>query len=158
MKGDINMVGNNTLKDKEKKKSKKREDLIASLQKIVKYEKFLSEERLVEVAREFNLSPAEVYGVATFYSFLPVKPAGENIIKVCQTIVCDMKGKDTVLKAIKDRLNILPGQTSKDGKFSLLTVNCIGQCDNAPSMLINNNPYVNLTYEKVIKIIDEYQS
>jgi NADH-quinone oxidoreductase subunit E len=152
------MVGNNTVKDKEKKKSKKREDLIATLQKIVKHEKFLSEERLVEVAREFDISPAEVYGVATFYSFLPVKPVGENIIKVCKTIVCDIKGKDIVLKAIKDRLNILPGQTSKDGKFSLLTVNCIGQCDNAPTMLINDKPCINLTYEKVIKIIDEYQS
>ncbi len=152
------MAGNNTLKDKEKKKTKKRADLIVTLQKIVKHEKFLSEERLVEVAREFNLSPAEVYGVATFYSFLPVKPAGENIIKVCRTIVCDMKGRDIVLKAIKDKLNILPGQTSKDSKFSLLTVNCIGQCDNAPAMLINDMPYVNLTYENVIKIIDEYQS
>jgi NADH-quinone oxidoreductase subunit E len=151
------MVESNTVKDLVKKKGNKREDLVTVLQEIVKHEKFLSEDRLLEVAREFDLAPAEVYGVATFYSFLPVKPLGENIIKVCQTIVCGIKGKDAILKAIKDKLNIVPGQTSEDGKFSLLTVNCIGQCDNAPAMIINDKPYVNLTYEKVFKIIDEYQ-
>ena len=94
------------------------------------------------------MSSAEVYGVASFYSFLPVKPLGENIIKVCQTIVCDMKGKDEILATIKNKLSISPGETTADGKFSLMVVNCIGQCDNAPAILINDKPYVNLTSEK----------
>jgi NADH-quinone oxidoreductase subunit E len=158
MRGGLIMVESNTVKDVSKKKGNKREDLLTALQEIVKNEKFLSENRLLEVAREFDLAPAEVYGVATFYSFLPVRPVGENVIKVCQTIVCDIKGKDVVLKAIKDKLKIVPGQTSEDGKFSLLTVNCIGQCENSPAMIINDKPYANLTYEKVFKIIDEYQS
>lgn len=152
------MPESNIVKEAVIKHGKKRENLMAVLQEIVKQENFLSEERLMEVGKEFNLSSAEVYGVATFYSFLPVKPMGENVIKVCQTIVCDMKGKDAVMDAIKDKLNITPGQTSADGKFSLIAVNCIGQCSNAPAMLINDKPYINLTYENVVKIIDEYQS
>ncbi len=148
----------NIVKDAVKKHGRKRESLMPVLQEIVKQENYLSEERLMEIAKEFDLSSAEVYGVATFYSFLPVKPMGENVIKVCQTIVCDMKGKEAVLDAIKDKLNIVPGQTSADGKFSLMAVNCIGQCSNAPAMLVNDKPYINLTYENVVKIIDEYQS
>ncbi|HAX17138.1 MAG TPA: NAD(P)H-dependent oxidoreductase subunit E, partial [Actinobacteria bacterium] len=91
------MPESNIVKEAVIKHGKKRENLMAVLQEIVKQENFLSEERLMEVGKEFNLSSAEVYGVATFYSFLPVKPMGENVIKVCQTIVCDMKGKDAVM-------------------------------------------------------------
>ncbi len=146
------------VKDAVQKNGAGRENLMTVLQEIVKKEKFLSEERLIEVAKEFDLSSAEVYGVASFYSFLPVKPAGENIIKVCQTIVCDMNGKDEIIDAIQNKLNIAPGETTSDGKFSLISVNCIGQCNNAPAVLINDKPYVNLTPEKIIKVLDEYQS
>lgn len=152
------MPESNIVKDAVRKHGNKRENLMAVLQETVKQENFLSEERLMEIAKEFDLSSAEVYGVATFYSFLPVKPMGENVIKICKTIICEMKGKDAILDAIKDKLNIIPGQTSADGKFSLIAVNCIGQCNNAPAMLINDKPYINLTYENVVKIIDEYQS
>lgn len=151
------MPESNLVKDAVKKYGPGRENLMAVLQDIVKRDKYLSEERLIEVAKEFDLSSAEVYGVASFYSFLPVKPLGENIIKVCQTIVCDMKGKDEILATIKNKLSISPGETTADGKFSLMVVNCIGQCDNAPAILINDKPYVNLTSEKVIKAIEEYQ-
>jgi len=133
-----------------------RESLLPILQDIVKAQHYLTDEAMVEVANLLDLSAAEVYGTASFYTFLDLKPRGENIIRICKTITCYMKGKDEIIKAIEDRLKIKLGETTSDGKFSFLAANCIGWCHEGPAMLINDKVYTKLTPKKAIDAINEY--
>ena len=139
------------------KYGKKRESLLPILKGIIEEERYLSEERMLEVAKALDISGAEVYGTASFYSFIDLKPRGKHIIRVCKTIVCDMKGKNEVIKTIKDCLGINVGETTTDGMFTLLQTNCIGQCDHAPAMLIDGEVYNELNAEKVRNILKEYK-
>ena len=133
-----------------------RKNLLPILQEVVKSEHYLSEESLKEIALKMDLSAAEVYGMASFYSFLDIQPRGENIIRICKTITCFMKGKDEIIKTIEKRLKIKLGETTPDNKFSFLPVNCIGWCHEGPAMLINEKVYTHVTPENVIKVIDEF--
>lgn len=133
-----------------------RQSLLPILQGVVDKENYLSEYSMVEIAREMDLPAAEVFGTATFYSFMEVKPMGRFVIRICKTITCSMKGKSQVLLAIQDMLKIKVGETSADGRFSLLQTNCLGLCHKAPAMLINHTPYTDLTPEKVRDILSDY--
>ena len=133
-----------------------RKNLLPVLQGVVEQEKYLSEYAMLEIAREMNLPAAEVYGTATFYSFLEYKKMGLYIIRVCKTITCSMKGKNQILLAIEDLLKITPGETTSDGRFSLLQTNCLGWCHKAPAMLINDEIYTDLTPGKAREIITGY--
>lgn len=138
------------------KHGRDRESLLPILQGIVKEERHVSEVAMAEVARELDMSAALVYGTATFYSFLDTEPRGEYIIRLCRTITCDMKGKREILDTLKNLLKINLGETTKDGKFTLLETNCLGWCHKGPAMLINEKAYTELTDDKVSEIIDEY--
>ncbi len=133
-----------------------RANLLPILQGVVEQEKYLSEYSMIEIARELNLSAADVYGTATFYSFLEHKKMGTYLIRVCKTITCAMKGKNQILLIIEDMLKIGLGETTSDGKFSLLQTNCLGWCHKAPAMLINDEVYTELTPESVREILTEY--
>ncbi len=135
---------------------RKRESLLPIMQAVVEREKFLSEYSMVEIAREIDVPAAEVFGTATFYSFIETKPTGRYIIRICKTISCAMKGKNQVLFAIQDMLKIKMGETTPDKRFSLLETNCLGWCHKAPAMLINNEVYTELTPEKVREILTSY--
>lgn len=135
---------------------RERHNLLPILQGVVEQEKFLSERSMVEIARELDLPASEVFGTATFYSFLETKKMGKYIIRICKTITCSMKGKNQVLLAIQDMLKINVGETTPDGTFSLLHTNCLGFCHKAPAMLINNEVYTELTPEKVREILSSY--
>jgi NADH-quinone oxidoreductase subunit E len=111
-----------------KKHGKTRNSLMAVLQGVVQEERYLSEDAMIAVARELDLAAADVYGTASFYTFLDTIPRGKNIIRVCKTITCHMKGKDDVLLALEDMLKIKVGETTHDKKFTLLSANCLGWC------------------------------
>jgi NADH-quinone oxidoreductase subunit E len=130
--------------------------LVTILQKYVKKYRYLSKDAMCEIAKQMDMSPAEVYGVASFYTFLDTEVRGENIIRICKTITCDMDGKDDIIGAIENRLNIRLGETTHDRKFSLLETNCLGQCHRGPAMLINNDIYTELTPSKAIEVIESY--
>jgi NADH:ubiquinone oxidoreductase subunit E len=138
------------------KHGKSRNALMPVLQGVVAQEKFLSEEAMIAVARELDLSAADVYGTASFYTFLDTKPRGKNIIRVCKTISCHMQGKDTIIKAIESHLMVKVGETSPDKKFTLLTANCLGWCHKGPVMLVNDEVFPSITPEKAIEIIEEF--
>ena len=138
------------------KHGRTRENLLPVLQGVVERENYLSEQSMIEIARELDIPAAEVFGTATFYSFLENKKMGKYIIRLCKTISCSMKGKNQVLLAIQDMLNIKTGQTTQDGKFSLVETNCLGWCHEAPAMVINHEVYTNLTPEKVRGILSDY--
>ena len=138
------------------KYGRSREHLLPIMQGVVEKESYLSEYSMIEIAREMDLPAAEVYGTATFYSFLETKKMGKYIIRVCKTISCSMKGKGQVVMAIQDMLKIPLGETTPDGRFSLLQTNCLGLCHKAPAMMINHDVYTDLTPEKVREIISDY--
>lgn len=139
------------------KYGKQRSALMPALQAIVKEKNYLSDEDIVAVAKTFDLSTAEVYGTATFYTFLDTVPRGKYVIRVCKTISCHMAGKDEIIEALQNMLKIKVGETTVDKKFSLLTANCMGWCHKGPVMLINDEVYPELTPQKAIEIIQSYQ-
>lgn len=135
---------------------KERKSLLPILQGIVRQENYLSDYALTEVARELDLSAAQVFGTATFYSFLDTKPLGKYVIRVCKTITCEMNGKNQIVKTIEDMLKIKVGETTPNRMFSLLQTNCLGWCHKGPAMLINDTVYNELTPEKVVEILSGF--
>jgi len=140
------------------KHGKSRESLLPILQEVCDTYKHLSGEAMLEIARELDLSTAEVYGTATFYSFLDTIPRGKFIIRVCKTIVCDMHGKKQIVKTLEDLLKIKVGETSLNKRFSLVETNCLGWCHKGPAMLINEEVFTDLNPDKVKNIIHEYRN
>ena len=109
-----------------------------------------------EVGKNLDLSPAEVYGVTSFYSFFTTKPKGQYIIRICRTISCEMAGKDKIVKVLESELGMKMGETTHDGKFTLEYTNCIGMCDKSPALLINDKVFYDLTPEKIHKYLQRY--
>lgn len=138
------------------KHGRSRDALLPILQDIVAEKSYLTDSDMVEVARQLDLSAADVFGTATFYSFLDTTPRGKYVIRVCKTISCSMKGKHAILSTIEEILKIKLGETTADRKFSLVETNCIGWCHKAPAMLVNDEPYTELTAEKVTEVLREY--
>lgn len=138
------------------KHGRARQSLLPILQGIVEEENFLSDLGLTEVARELDISAAQVYGTASFYSFLDTQPRGKYVIRLCKTITCEMHGKNQIQKTLEDYLKIKLGETTPNRKFSLLYTNCLGWCHKGPAMLINNKIYMELTPDKAKNILEEY--
>jgi NADH-quinone oxidoreductase subunit E len=107
------------------------------------------------VAGLLKLEPIEVYEVATFYSMYNLKPVGRYMFEVCQTGPCMLRGSDDIIHYIYEKLGIKPGETTKDGLFTLKTVECLGACGYAPMMQMGKTFREHLTKEKVDAIIDE---
>lgn len=146
----------NLVKELSDKHGRARESLIPILQGIVEKHNYLTDEAMVEVARELDISAAEVYGTASFYTFLDTQVRGKYVIRVCKTITCSMKGKAEIIETLEEMLKIRVGETTSDRLFSLVETNCIGWCHKAPAILINEMPYTELTPEKVSDIIKSY--
>jgi len=148
----------NMVKELTEKHGRRRDSLIPILQGIVEKNSYLTDEAMVEVAKELDLSAAEVYGTASFYTFLDTEVRGKYVIRICKTISCSMKGKAEIIQTIEDMLKIKAGETTADRQFSLVETNCIGWCHKAPAMLINDLPYTELTPEKVVEILKGYMT
>lgn len=142
---------------KEQTSGREREKLMALLEEEQGKSSYVSEEFLTEVASSLRLSISEVYGVATFYSFLSTKPQGRHIIRICKSVPCDLKNTQMVITSLEKELGIEPGETTSDGRFTLELTNCIGACDKAPAMLVNNDVYGNLSPDKIAQILKSYK-
>lgn len=130
--------------------------LLPKLKSEVEQRGYLSSETLAGVAGQVGLPLNYVYGVASFYAYLPVTRVGKNVIKVCSCLPCEMKQASGVVEGIRKEIGIGPGQTTPDGKFTLELVGCIGACDQAPAMLINDKLYGELTSESIAGILKSY--
>ncbi len=139
-----------------KEHQNRRSGLLPVLQHIQKEFRYISPEAMQEVADAFNIHPVEVHGVVSFYSFLTCEKKGKFIIRLCQTISCDMAGKRTLARQLETELGIKFGQTTKDGMFTLEYTNCLGMCDQGPAMLVNDEVYTKVTPESVSEIIESY--
>jgi NADH-quinone oxidoreductase subunit E len=106
------------------------------------------------VARELNLAPGHVYGVLTFYTHFRREGDGKFVIQVCSTISCALRGCREIARHLEERLGIQPGGTTPDGRFTLKKVECLGGCDKAPVLQINDEYHENLTPERIDAILD----
>src|SRR4030042_6030891 len=116
-----------------------------------------SEEAMPAAARTLSLPLSEFYGVATFYAFISVKPRGRNVIRVCKSLPCYMKNGHRIAESVGKEIGIRPGASTPDGRFSFELTNCIGACDQAPAMLVNDNLYGSLTSKKISEILKSYE-
>ena len=132
-----------------------RSSLLPILQDIQRKHKHVPDFAQQEVARLLDIHPVEVFSVISFYSFLNTNPKGRNIVRLCQTITCDLAGKVGVAKAIERELRIKFGETTKDNKITLEYVNCLGMCDQGPALLVNERVYAKVSPEKAIQILNE---
>lgn len=133
-----------------------RDSLLAVLQGLQKEYGFLGEEVLGEVARRFELSQTEVFSVASFYHFLNTRKKGRFVVRICRTVSCDLKGKDDVQRVLEAELGISMGQTTPDGQYTLDFANCMGMCDQGPSMMVNDDLYAQLTPSRAVEIVRSY--
>ncbi|HIS36311.1 TPA: NAD(P)H-dependent oxidoreductase subunit E [Candidatus Scatousia excrementigallinarum] len=134
----------------------KKSNLIAILQKVQEVYRYLPEEAMIYIGTKIEgLSPATVYGVATFYAQFSLEPKGKFEIKVCDGTACHVRGSMPVLNAIKARLELKDGQmTTDDGLFSLETVSCLGACGLAPVVVINGKVYPQMTSDAIKIVLD----
>ena len=134
----------------------KKSNLIAILQKVQEVFRYLPEDAMTYIGTKMEgLSPATVYGVATFYAQFSLEPKGKYEIKVCDGTACHVRGSMPVLNAIKSRLDLVDGKmTSDDGLFSLETVSCLGACGLAPVVVINGKVYPQMTSDAIKIVLD----
>ena len=137
------------------KYGKDRSSLLPILQSIQRKHNYIPDFAQQEVARLLDIHPVEVYSVISFYAFLNTKPKGRNIVRLCQTITCDLAGKKSVAQAIERELGIKFGETTKDNRITLEYANCLGMCDQGPAMIINERVYPKVTPEKAVEILSE---
>ncbi|WP_178091864.1 NADH-quinone oxidoreductase subunit NuoE [Pseudomonas sp. 8AS] len=103
-----------------------------------------------------GIPASDVEGVATFYSQIFRQPVGRHIIRVCDSMTCFVGGHESLLGSLKDKLGIAPGQTTADGRFTLLPVCCLGNCDKAPAVMIDDDTYGNLDANGIVQLLEAY--
>ncbi len=136
---------------------KGRQDLLVLLKEAQRKFGYLSSETVVELAQSLGLSASDVYGVATFYSFLSTRPLGRNVIRVCQSLPCFLRHSQSIIESVAREIGIRPGQTTADGRYSFQLTNCIGLCEQAPAMMINDDVHGGLTPGKISQILNTYK-
>ncbi|MDK2784940.1 MAG: iron-hydrogenase subunit gamma [Bacillota bacterium] len=138
------------------KHGRRPEHLVAILQEVQEVYRYLPEEVLTYVATSLGLSPAKVFGVATFYENFSLEPKGKYVIRVCDGTACHVRGSALIQAAVRERLGLKEGQkTTSDLLFTLETVACLGACALAPVVTINGDVHGQATPEKIVALIDE---
>ena len=114
---------------------------------------YLSELSLDELAKYFNLTKGQVYGIASYYSMFSLKPRGKYIIRLCKSPVCSSMGSSSLVEYFEKEWSLKPNTTTTDGLFTLEASECLGRCGKAPSMMINEQVYTELNPDKLKEII-----
>jgi len=131
---------------------------IPLLQDLQSIEGFLRRETMIYASEQTGIKIADIYGVATFYSMFRLKPQGRHIIRVCVGTACHVSGAETIFHAVQSNLNLNELEdTTKDGRYTLMEVACLGCCSLAPVMMIDEDTYGKLTPDSVGKILDRYE-
>ena len=116
---------------------------------------WITESAMRYISTLINVPYIRVYEVASFYSMFNLKPIGKNLIQICTTTSCWLRGSDDILKLCKKHLNVENNQTTKDGLFTLKEVECLGACVNAPMIQINDNYYEELNKDSLLNILNK---
>jgi NADH-quinone oxidoreductase subunit E len=131
----------------------RRDALIPLLQDVQEAHGYLSRDAVVRIGRHLRLPASKVYGVATFYNQFRFQPLGRYHLQLCRGTACHVKGSNQTLNAIQRTLQVKPGQTTRDGLFSLEVVACLGACGLAPLMAVNGEFHAGVTAERVTRIL-----
>ena len=131
--------------------------VIAIMQEVQKEYHYLPQEMLCYIAGELGMSEAKIYGVATFYSQFNLSPKGRYRISVCLGTACYVKGSGDIYNKLMEKLGIVGGECTPDGKFSLDACRCVGACGLAPVMMVNDEVYGRLTVDDIDDILAKYE-
>ena len=129
---------------------------IEALKVVQEHRRWVSDESLREVADYLQMSAEELDSVATFYNMIHRKPVGRHVILLCDSISCWVMGYENIRTAVMERLGIIYGQTTEDNRFTLLPNPCLGTCDHAPALMIDNDLYRDVTPEVLEDILSKY--
>jgi NADH-quinone oxidoreductase E subunit len=140
-----------------KKHLKQKDSLIAILNEVQEKYGYIPKTSQMEISKYLNMPLAEIYGVITFYSRFTTSPKGKYNIAVCLGTACFVKGSQSILDRLKERLKISGGQTTPDGKFSIDEVRCVGACGLAPVFMVNDEVYGNATVKMVDEVLDKLE-
>lgn len=137
----------------------KESSLIPILQKVQDEYRYLPQEILAFVATALDVPPATVFGVATFYAQFSLDPKGKHVIRVCDGTACHVRGNNVIIDAIRNRVGLKANEkTTKDMRYTLEMVSCLGACSLAPAVVIDDKVYGNMTPEKIAAAIDEVEA
>lgn len=129
---------------------------IEALKVVQEHRKWISDESLAEIAQYLDMSAEELDSVATFYNLIHRRPVGRHTILLCDSISCWVMGYENLRDAVMQRLVIKYGETTKDGRFTLLPNPCLGTCDHAPALMIDHDLYRDVTREQLDEILGRY--
>jgi NADH-quinone oxidoreductase subunit E len=131
--------------------------LIPILQDVQRCHGYLSRDAVIRIGKYLELPSSKIYGVATFYNQFRFQPQGKFHIQVCRGTACHVRGSGSVLDAIRRELKVEPGQTTRDGAFSLEVVACIGACGLAPVICVNDTFHANVTSKSIPRLLTDYR-
>jgi NADH-quinone oxidoreductase subunit E len=135
----------------------KRAVCIDAMKVVQKHRGWVSDEALGDVAELLEMSVDELDSVATFYNLIFRKPVGRHVILVCDSVSCWIMGYDRLRDHLIRRLGIKLGETTPDGRFTLLPIVCLGTCDHAPAMMVDNDLHRDLDAKKIDSILEQYK-
>ncbi len=135
----------------------KRNACIDALKVVQKYNRWVSDEALEELAPVLEMGVSEIDGVATFYNIIFREPVGRHVIFVCNSVSCWIMGYEELIEAIKKKLGLDLGETTEDDRFTLLPIVCLGACDSAPTILIDEDLHRDVKIEQLDDILDKYK-
>lgn len=134
-----------------------KDNLIQILNEIQEKYGYIPKVAQMEISKYLDIPMAEIYGVITFYTRFSLEPKGKYKISVCLGTACFVKGSQSILDRLKERLHLEEGQTSEDGKFSLDTTRCVGACGIAPVFTVNDEVYGHATVKKLDEVLNELE-
>lgn len=145
--------------NKEAAKYPTRQAVVKSALRYAQQERGFVDDAVVrDVADLLGMQPIQVMEVATFYDLFYTQPVGRHQLRVCTNISCMLRGSDEVVAHLRERLGIDPGETTRDGRFTLFEVECLGACGGAPMMMVGDRYFENLTPEGIDGILAELES
>ena len=136
---------------------KSRGSLIGLMQDISESYGYLPQKVLEEISEKLNVPLSHLYSLATFYTSFKFEPMGKHHCSICVGTACHVRGASGVVEAIERELDIKAGQTTKDGKFTVETVNCLGTCALGPLVVIDNDYHTKLDQRKAVKLVKQYE-
>lgn len=135
-----------------------KDNLIQILNEIQEHYGYIPKESQIKLSKFLKIPMAEIYGVITFYSRFTLKPKGTYSISVCLGTACYVKGSQKIMDRLLERLKIQPGETTKDGLFSIDATRCVGACGLAPVFTVNGEVYGKATVQKLDQVLDELET
>jgi NADH-quinone oxidoreductase subunit E len=134
----------------------KRAVCVEAMKIVQRHRGWVSDESIRDIADVLEMSPDELDSVATFYDLIFRRPVGKHVILVCDSVTCWVMGYNSLREQLRQRLGIQPGETSADGRFTLLPIACLGTCDHAPALMIDNDLYRDLDSKQMDEILAKY--